>query len=386
MVELVPPPRFVLPSFRYPQTDVSTFKRIWRALDIISPGAPASSGANPPPNPSPKTITRRSSQSHNITAASSGSKTPKKASPLAMLFASLPSLEYNLSNLQHFQAKLCAQIYQLELEASGCRASTRKIDVFDLVRLAPAQLRAIETNYQVVQMLQLIAILIDCLEFNRLVPEKYLDYTSHVNGRVFALGRDAYKLFGEALILTVIESLAEKSQSNSLVLTLEEHVSFNLFISDILNYMILQNNDAHIKTPVVVPAPFTKKIPTNVRESKVYAYENPPRGSCGEISIKSSRLSLYSPSELDYDLSFADEVTIAKSAPRSLYSEETVTDDYAVDAGEDEVEDDAYTYLNSFDEQPVVRKKGRLSFFRRKSIVDGSGAKLAPSLSIRSRR
>ena len=262
--------------------------------------------------------------------------------------STLPSLQYNLSNLEEFKHQLCCKLLQLDSTTSNYS---------NHAFINQSQYLLINTNYQVIHLLQLITIMINYVEYNRPLPTNYLKQISKVNHRIYNLDSTKLLVFGEALVVTIINYL-NKTSFNILFtkgLQFEYQIAFNTFISKLFNLLVYYGEEAKLDIPVHVrtsrpdiPVPPVPSSRPSISQSST------------KSSTKSSRLSLY--------VGMDDEISVPIDHEEMKTKRNAVFGKVLSKFEDDDDDDDSYDLLYSFgDEEITTKKSKRSSRFKRSS-------------------
>ncbi|KAK6204344.1 uncharacterized protein RJT21DRAFT_110922 [Scheffersomyces amazonensis] len=350
------------PDFDLTQYEISCIKALWTTLDIIYPGKSLSTIS-----------TRRSSIS------SFNSETSRTSLPI--------TLSYNDFNYNRFKYILCENIYY----ATHSDHSFLENE-YDIIL----------SGFQVPEMIDLMAVMVDCLEYNRNLPLQYITRIAKFNQRVHNLESTDYQIFGDCLISTVISTMPDDS-----IMVLENQSSFNRFIAQLLNILVYYSKDAYLSdkylTSLAVesiiitdgetflpPPPLINSYSTNmsVSSSSASHYSAVSSVSSKQLSETSSQLSLFQSNEIDqesevleYDPSIKPILTSKTviSPTQSIETLNTINHDsnytYNHTQEEDdentaddfEMGDDSFDYLNSFGSDSSKKNKKKRASILKKS-------------------
>ncbi|ABN66059.2 predicted protein [Scheffersomyces stipitis CBS 6054] len=306
------PQQSALPDFTFTQYELTCIKETWNALKITRT-VDSMSSARVPANNSKESLhnsDKNTSKDANVNGSknsdnsSSTQPLPKSSGPVHMKRS---NIDDHILNLEKFHSTLCGHIFQIEndlpenLKRNDFHRSS--LEHYNQT-ISNFHYEMIQTSYQVTHMVQLISIMINCLEFNKSLPVAYITKVSKVNYRIHDMDALAYKVFGEALIMTVIEVSNESNKSSCIceAFTIKHQAIFNKFISKLLNILIYYGFDEMLGMNSAVNG---TKASANLQRNSYMSLSSSVSASSAssrialtrvqsEISTKSSQLSLYS--------------------------------------------------------------------------------------------
>ncbi|KAK6465051.1 hypothetical protein DFJ63DRAFT_332493 [Scheffersomyces coipomensis] len=395
-------PQTSAPEFKLTQYEISCIKLIWNSLNLVNTVSTTTT--------TNLQNTTRIGLLHSTSSGSLSIHTRKLSissinsirsitnavSPTSTT-SQLPIVTYNDSNYIQFQYDLCTLVFNRENHTYN-----EHLDSDD-------DFNNVLNEYQILELINLICILINYLEFNKVLPTGYIIKLSKQNSRIYDYDIEKYTLFGECLINNIMNYINHSGNDNErALLSLENQISLNKFISQFLNILAYHGNEVIIHEfdsymiptsasqppgppsslllpptmPVTVHSrnPSITKTTTNSTlltdsHSNITINSSP---SSKVMSETSSQLSLYKSNDMDHDTSRSmmghdddDNVTISSSGDmKKSYVkpvDEETSSTFTTDTDDTfDDEDDSFDYLNSFSSSNSNKKK-RLSILKKKS-------------------